>query len=214
MLKHGACEELCDRPGCFANRGVAYSPKGVHTYVLHCAWGTPMTALHLMLDGRLLVAERDRTPQHVFTYRLTWSDAVTLEPVSADQALVRATFPRSRWLEQPGWVALGPYPLAEARGLAGALHELTTPTQALPVSEAELIAHPRAYHGKLIATEGTWRTQFESCSFAKAWSTLPQPGYGEWRARAIGLWLSDPRHVYGHMGMYASQLIVVEATAS
>ena len=234
----GASEVICDRPECFAYRSSAYAPRGAHIYVMYCAWGGPSCALHLMSSG-LQVADRDA--QIVLDRPLGWTDSVVLESTDSDRALVRVTFPGTgRWplpvragraghaghaepedrdsdaAEGRGTraftTALGPYPVAEATGLAEALRRLTSRSRAQPVAEAELAAHPHAFHGKLVSTAGTWNIALESCRFANAWSALPTPGIGERRARAVGLWLSDPRQVYGHMGLCRAQFIVLDAT--
>lgn len=228
MLRMGTSEVICDRPECFAYRSSAYAPRGPHIYVMYCAWGSPSCALHLMPSG-IQIAEREA--QIVLDRPLGWTDGVSVEPTGVDQALVRVTFPGTgRWpvRTRPGsgsgsdpdappaiprmTTDLGPYPIAEATGLAEALRRLTSRARALTVTESELETHPQAFHGKLVSTTGTWHTTLESCHFANAWSTLPTAGIGERRARAVGLWLSDPRQRYGHMGMWRAQFIVLDAT--
>lgn len=93
------------------------------------------------------------------------------------------------------------------------------PTNALEVSEQQLLDAPESFHGRSIRSTGTWLVGFEASHFAHAWVNADgiAPPQGSHKVRIAGVW-NFPRPVgsvsempgFGHLGMSWGELRVYE----
>lgn len=103
-----------------------------------------------------------------------------------------------------------------AMGVQGTLSQrLGLPRRPEPVDQEELVESPRRFHGRLIETTGLWQRHFEVSTLAGAWLTNyaahrnPSSGTGDAPVRVTGIWEAAEGEVYGHLGMYPAQLLVL-----
>lgn len=191
-------EILCDVPGCPSFAPENYRPNGVHTYPIACLYRSRTLALHIV--GQC--------------FHIARVDGTGLEfPFGFFRSVLRLD-QLVRWVTSAGdELSQREESIGCAARFADTLSNIGHVSRIVNVEEDELRAVPGRNHARLIRVISDWTTGFEHSSVAGAWLT---PANDESRlagnretTRVVveGLWLSEQRKVYGHLGGYCSELV-------
>lgn len=197
-------EILCDAPGCPSFAPESYNPKGVHTYPVACLYRSQTSALHIVGQS----------------FHLARVDGTELEfPFGFFRSVLRLD-QLVRWVTSSGEeLSQREASIGAAARFADTLLSIGHLSRIVNVREDELRAVPGKSHARLIRVESEWTTGFEHSSIAGAWLTsaddLRLHGTREsTRVVVEGLWLSEKRKVYGHLGGYSAELVAYLAKPS
>ncbi len=214
---HEGPGSFCTRPGC----RLTTRPEGAAWAALWCVPCPESAVIHISQSGTIHIWNADL--QEVFASRLGFHIATELEappagPAGADGRERSVTL----WVTSPRRRAkLEGLTVVEAKALQAAIAAITDPTKLIDVTPEQLEATPDTFHGQILSVSGVWNLAMEHSSFAGAYlATTELSGHASRRLasprpipiHARGLWLSEPPHRYGHMGVYPALFLPYDIT--